>query len=76
MTLVRRANVTLAATLAVVGSLMLGGCGSTAEEGDKIDLSEQYITKPKKPAKPIPEENLSRQQLRARQAAAEGKTSS
>jgi hypothetical protein len=70
MTPVRRASVILAATLAVGGLVLLGGCGSTAEEGDKIDLTEQFITKPKKPLKPVPDENLSPRQRRARQAAA------
>ncbi|WZP00446.1 hypothetical protein EP7_002090 [Isosphaeraceae bacterium EP7] len=71
----RRANVTLAATLAVVGTLMLGGCGSAENDGGKIDLSEQYITTPKTPPKPVPLENLSPLQKRARRAAeAQGKT--
>jgi hypothetical protein len=69
MTLVRRASVTLAATLAVGGLILLGGCGSAESEGGKIDLSEQFITKPKTPPKPIPIENLRPSQQRARRAA-------
>jgi hypothetical protein len=70
MTFVRRASVILAATLAVGGLVLLGGCGSAESDGGKIDLSEQFKSVPKKDLGPIPDSSLSARDRRAKRLAA------
>ena len=65
----RRASVALAATLAVGSLVALGGCGASADVGEKIDLTDQFVTKQKKPIVVPADGNLSARERRAKRIA-------